>query len=495
MQGKMARGATWMLGFRLADRALAFFSTIILARILVPADFGLVAMAMSVIAMIELAGAFSFEVPLIQRPNPLRSHYDTAWTLRLLFSLLCGALTVALALPAATFYGDDRIALIMVVLSASWIIEGFENIGTVNFRREMDFRREFIFMFAKRAVGVAVTLTIALALRSYWALIIGTVVSRTVGVGLSYAMHAYRPRFSMAVWRELFGFSGWLFVTNVLGFLSSRLSHFVIGRTQGAGALGTFTIASDFAALATSEVTAPINRAVLPGLSRIAETPGGIGSGLLQVISVVQLITLPAAFGLAAVAEPLVLTLLGDQWRAAIVPMQILVFAGALQSLVAPNHSAYLATANAHVPAYSAILFVVALVALLFYFVDRGINGVAAAQLGAMSAAICVSLVMMRRYFGVSLSMLAAVIVRPLAAAAFMGATVYWAAQHRMGLGPDAWHITVLSLSVLMGITLYALALALLWLAAGRPDGAEALVLKRLRQVLPGLSAPRSPSP
>lgn len=491
----MARGATWMLGFRLADRALAFFSTIILARILVPADFGLVAMAMSVIAMIELAGAFSFEVPLIQRPNPTRAHYDTTWTLRLLFSLLCGVLTVALALPAATFYGDDRIALIMVVLSASWFVEGFENIGTVNFRREMNFKREFIFMFAKRAVGVAVTLTIALALRSYWALIIGSLVSRAFGVGLSYAMHAYRPRFSLTMWRELFSFSGWLFVTNVLGFLTNRLSHFVIGRTQGAGALGTFTIASDFAALASSEVTAPINRAVLPGLSRIAETPGGIGQGLLQVVAVVQLITLPAAFGLAAVAEPLVLTLLGEQWHAAVVPLQILVFGGVLQSLVATNHSAYLATANAHVPAISATLFVIALVILLFYFGDHGINGVAAAQLGATAAAVCVSLMMMRRYFDVSLLALAAVIIRPLLASALMGATVYWTAQHRMGLGADAWHIAVLALSVLMGVTIYVSALALLWLAAGRPDGAEALVLKRLREVVPGLSAPRSPSP
>ncbi|MCU0949504.1 MAG: lipopolysaccharide biosynthesis protein [Burkholderiaceae bacterium] len=484
IQGKMARGATWMLGFRLADRALAFVSTIILARVLVPADFGLVAMAMSVIAMIELAGAFSFEVPLIQRADPTRAHYDTTWTLRLLFSLLCGLLIVALALPAAAFYGDARIAPIMLALSVSWLIEGFENIGTVNFRREMNFRREFIFMFSKRAVGVGVTLSLALAFRSYWALIIGTIASRAFGVLLSYAMQSYRPRLSLAMWRELFGFSGWLFAMNVVAFLQTRLSHFVIGRTQGAEALGIFTVSSDVAALASNEITAPINRAVMPGLSRIAEEPGRIGPGLLQVAMATQLITMPAAFGLAAVAEPLVLTLLGQKWAAAIVPVQILAFAGALQAITAANHSAYLAVAKAHVPAILSAVFVAALIPLLYLLHPRGIVGVAWAQLGAVVVYVTLNLVLMKRYFGVSLWSLLRATSRCLIAAIAMGALVDWLVRHRFGLAPDAFPAVLLALGVLTGIAAYTLVLYALWQATGRPQTAEAVLFGRLRSLI-----------
>lgn len=483
MQGKMARGATWMLGFRLADRVLAFVSTIVLARLLVPADFGLVAMAMSIIAMIELAGAFSFEVPLIQRASPTRDHYDTTWTLRLLFSLLCAGLTVALAWPAASFYSDDRIAPIMVVLAASWLLEGFENIGTVNFRREMDFRREFTFMFVKRVIGVTVTIGAALAFRSYWALIAGTVAGRAVGVALSYGMQSYRPRLSLAMWRELFGFSGWLFALNVLAFLHARLSHFVIGRTQGAGPLGLFTIASDFAALASSEITAPINRAVMPGLSRMTEEPNRIGPALLEVIVATQIITLPAAFGLAAVAEPLVLTLLGSKWHAAVVPIQILALAGALQSLIAANYSGYLAIAKAHVPVIANTIFVISLIPLLYLLHDLGINGIALAQLGAVSVVVGLNLVLVRRYFGLSLRAIARGIARCFAAALVMGAAVFALVDQRFGLPDSIAPAIVLVLGVVAGATIYTALVASLWSLAGRPASAEAALFNRLRTI------------
>src|SRR5450755_2679114 len=87
MRAEMARGAAWMVLFRLFDRSIGIVSTTVLARLLVPADFGLVAMAMSVIAIVELATAFSFEMALIQKPDPLREHFNTAWTLNILVAL------------------------------------------------------------------------------------------------------------------------------------------------------------------------------------------------------------------------------------------------------------------------------------------------------------------------------------------------------------------------------------------------------------------------
>ena len=129
-----------------ACRSLAWFVNIlILARLLVPADFGLVAMAMSAIAIIELASAFSFEVALIQREHPTREYYDTAWTLNVALGTACALATVGLAYPAALFYGEPRLTPVMLVLAGGWIVQSFENIGTVNFRRDMDFSREFRF--------------------------------------------------------------------------------------------------------------------------------------------------------------------------------------------------------------------------------------------------------------------------------------------------------------------------------------------------------------
>ncbi len=471
-----------MLLFKIFDRGLAFVSTVVLARVLAPADFGLVAMAMSVIALIELAGAFSLEVALIQCKTPSRAHYDTTWTLRLMLGVFCAVATASMALPAATFYADARLTPILFLLAIGWLVESMENVGTVDFRRDLNFKKEFIFLAAKRVVGVVVTLSIALAYQTYWALIAGTLAGRALGVVLSYVMQPYRPRFSLAVWRELMAFSGWLFVTNLLWFINSRLSHFVIGRTQGAAALGIFTVANDVAALASNEITMPINRAVMPGLSRMAEEENGLSIGLLKVIAAVMLIALPASFGLMVIAEPLVLTLLGAKWIEVARAVQILAFAGAMQALTASNQSAYLASGRSHVPAISHLVLACVLIPLLILLHDRGVVGIAWAQLGATGAAVCVSVAMMRRYLGVQLGSLLKVIARPLLAAVVMAGAVLTLDTLRFGLGADLGAIARLLLGVCTGVVIYVVLVGALWFSAGRPPGAEHLVFERLRR-------------
>jgi PST family polysaccharide transporter len=270
MRREIAQGATWMVLFRLFDRAVGLASTVILARLLVPADFGAVAMAMSVIALIELATAFSFEIALIQKRDPQRVHYDTAWTLNVLLAAGGALVTAALAYPTAAFYGEPRLVPVMWAIGAAWLVSGFENVGIVNFRREMDFAREFRFLALRRVAAFVVTLTAALTLRSYWALVIGMAAGRVFGVLLSYAMHPFRPRFSLFASRELFGFSGWMLANNVAHAVTGRIPQFFVGRLLGAQALGAYTVGAEIAQLAYTEIVAPISRALIPGYSRLA---------------------------------------------------------------------------------------------------------------------------------------------------------------------------------------------------------------------------------
>src|SRR5258705_12514251 len=110
---RMFTGAAWMVLARVLDRSVGFVSTIILARLLVPADFGLVSLAAAILAGLELLGAFSFDMALIQKQSADRRHYDTVWTITLLFAAFFGALMVLLAHPAARFFNDARLAGVM----------------------------------------------------------------------------------------------------------------------------------------------------------------------------------------------------------------------------------------------------------------------------------------------------------------------------------------------------------------------------------------------
>src|SRR5665213_554253 len=119
---RMASGIVWMVAARLMDRSIGMVSTLILARLLVPGDFGLVAMATAIGGLLDLLGAFSFDLALIQNANAERRHYDTVWTFNAIFGVFCGLALVFLAIPAAMFYHEPRLTRVMYVLSISYFI-------------------------------------------------------------------------------------------------------------------------------------------------------------------------------------------------------------------------------------------------------------------------------------------------------------------------------------------------------------------------------------
>lgn len=314
----LARGAGLMMALRLVERGIGLASTLILARILTPGDFGLVAMAMSVLTLIELMGAFGFDVALIQRQDAQRRHFDTAWTYNVLFSASVALLLLLCAPFAAEFYREPKLRLVLSVLALGALVQGCENIGTVTFRKQMNFGQEFRFLLSKKLVSFAVTMALAFTLRNYWALVGGIIVGKLCAVLLSYRMHPFRPRFSLAASRDLFHFSKWLLVSNLILFLQNKSDSFILGRTVGAHDLGLYNVASEIAVLPSTELIAPINRAAFPAYAAQAADLEALRAKFLSVFSVIGLLAFPMSVGLACVAGPAVAVLLGPQWAAAV---------------------------------------------------------------------------------------------------------------------------------------------------------------------------------
>ena len=234
-----------MVLFKLLDRGVGLISTIVLARLLLPVDFGVVAMASSVIAVVELLSSFGLDVALIQHPRAGREQFDTAWTLNPLFAVACAGVLAVAAYPAAAFYSEPRLQLVILVLAAGTLVQGFENIGIVAFRKELTFGKEFRFLLIRRLLGFSVTLAMALSLRSYWALVVGMVAGRVFGVAIRYMAHPYRPRLCLSARSDLLQFSKWLLLNNILFFFNHRISDFVIGRLSGAQARSIHSVLRD----------------------------------------------------------------------------------------------------------------------------------------------------------------------------------------------------------------------------------------------------------
>jgi lipopolysaccharide exporter len=134
---QMAKGTGWMVAARLSVQGIGFLSTIILARVLVPADFGLVALATAFAAGLAAISEFSFDVVLIQNQKATRDHYDTAWTLSVCRNSLLSVLLIAGATPIAFMLSDARIEAIVYWLAAANFVDGFQNIGIVDFRKDL----------------------------------------------------------------------------------------------------------------------------------------------------------------------------------------------------------------------------------------------------------------------------------------------------------------------------------------------------------------------
>lgn len=486
MRAEMARGAAWMVLFRLFDRSVGVVSTAMLARLLVPGDFGLVAMAMSIIAIIELATAFSFEIALIQKADPRHEHYDTAWTLNILLATGGATITAALAPAAASFYNEPRLTLVMLCIAGAWLVQGFENIGTVNFRREMDFSSEFRFMATKRVVTFFVTIAAAFTLRSYWALVIGMTTGRLLGVALSYWMQPFRPRLSLACARELFSFSGWMLANNMAQVILGRLPHFVVGRVYGAQTLGAYTVGSEIAQLAHTELVAPINRAMFPGFARLVNDPETFRRICIEATAAILIVVLPVSFAIAVFAEPMVRVLLGAQWSEAAPVIRILAFSGAISALTSNNIAAYLALGQPRLVTLifgSRLVLFLGAVAVLIQLEPR-VTGVAHAELLAAVVSLVVSLPILFRSLHITFTEYIASAWRPLLASLAASAAVYFGIVRHAGEETFLAAITQLLLGLPLGLVLYTGALWLLWRASGRPASVEAMIGRRALDTL-----------
>jgi O-antigen/teichoic acid export membrane protein len=480
----MATGAAWMIGMRMCVTALGLVSTLILARLLEPSDFGLVALATALAAALELLTNFRFDVPLIQNQNALREEYDSAWTLNLLMGGALAVLLLIVSRPAASLFDEPRLSSIICALALSSVMDGAQNIGIVNFRKDLEFHKEFAFTTIRKVSSVAVAVAIAWTFRSYWALAAGILTSSAVGLAASFVMHAYRPRPSVAGARQLLAFSKWLMLDNLIQFLRTRSSDLLIGKLAGAGSLGLFNLAQETATLAQATITAPINRALLPGYSRLQDDLESLRNSYLATVGITTLVAVPMAVGIAAVAPLLVPLLLGNHWLGSIPLIELLGIASAISLCGSGAPIIYIALGRPQLSVFQGIADISVLLAGMGILLPRyGATGAAWAMLIAALATLPIRLALARSVLGAVLRRWLGVVWRPALAATAMYLLVTMFSSPPGAAAGAATEISRLSQSVGVGVGAYAGAVIVLWFLAGRPPGAESIVATTARRI------------
>jgi lipopolysaccharide exporter len=478
--GRIAGGALWMIALRMCIRGLGFVSTIILARLLVPADFGLVAMAMTVWSILDTVLDLSFATALITEPREDRKYYDTAWTLSIFKGIVVAVLLFTTAGFIADYFNEPRITAIIHVFALISLIMGFQNVGTVNFIKDLQMHRSFALGVAVKVPAFIVTVAAAVILRSYWALVLGMFAGGAATVLMSYVLCDFRPRLALAKTGELLSFSSWLMANNIINAIVSQIDAVVMGHLATARLLGIYRIALEISGLPVTEIMAPARAALLPGFVKWADDRDKLAKNYVDSLAILLAIALPIATGIAIVADPLTRTLLGDQWLEAVPIMRILLVSTVVQILCDNAYYVVNAVRKPHINVIRAGVVAPAYVVGLYFGVEYyGIYGAAFAHAGAMLLSLIANSVILRRIMRTSLLEVFRGSWRTILATAVMGLVVpqiMMAWLEPLGLNAP----TELVLASLSGVAVFAAMEALLWVVFGRGTGAESRLAELL---------------
>ena len=335
LRERVLMGGLWTGLSYAATRALAFTQTVILARLLLPDDFGLMGVGMFAAGAFGVFTQTGVDLALIRRPDVARRDLDTGWVICVLRGGVLFAVTFLSAPLVARAFGDARAGPVLRALSPVFLIEGLVNIGVVAFRRDLDFRRQTIFEQVSEALTTAVTVGIAFFVtRSVWALVAGQVAGVLARMVASYALSPFRPafRFDREAFRGIAGYGRHVMVTGILLFLLVQGDNAFVGRYLGVAALGVYALAYNLANLPASGISSVVGRLAFPVYARMQGDPEALREGYLRSVRAVVLLTLPASILLLTLAPDLVRGLYGGRWISAIPVVQILSIFGFLRA-------------------------------------------------------------------------------------------------------------------------------------------------------------------
>jgi lipopolysaccharide exporter len=479
LRHKFIVGTAWMAGLRWSLKLLGLISTLIVARLLVPHDYGLVSMAIMASAFVEVWLDFGVRQALIHNQEATREDYDTAWSLRIIQGACIALTLVAGSGLIAGFFNEPRLISLIWLISGGIILTSVSNIGIVDFQKEMNFRREFMLEISSKLISTAITIVLAVWLRNYWALAIGIFAKQLAYFILSYLLHSYRPHWSLSKFRSLWSFSQWMLISNIGTQFANRSDQIIVGKLAAASGLGIYTVALELAQIATNELTNPLAKTLLPLMAQVKGDKQKLLNIFLKVMGSTNTLTIPAGIGLALIAKPFILVLLGEKWLEAVPYVQIFSIYGLVSLALAGSNSVLIATGRVRL--LSSLVWLEGLFLVVFSLIGFewiGMIGIAYARIVTALVYAVVVYVYLAKHINLTLRALFGQFWRPLLSSGAMALTL-WGTPTELLRSP----LLVLICSILLGGMSYAISSYFLWMLSGRPDGVERMVVASLKRL------------
>jgi len=316
LREKTLKGAVWTGLERIANQVVGFVISIVLARLLLPSDYGLVGMLSVFLAISQLFIDSGFTTALIQKKNRTDIDFATVFWCNLVISVLCYAILFVASPFIADFYKMTALKGMMRVLGLSLILNALYTVQVTRLTALIDFKTQAKVSFTNCVLGGIVGISLAYCGFGPWALVAQSLFSGLYCGAVYWLISGWRPGFvfSYDSFRQLFAFGSKILAASFLHTLYSNISPIIVGRKYSPAMLGFYTRADGLVALPGNVFQSTLGRVIFPVLSSIQDDDVRLKAAYNKYLRVITSVVAPSMLMLAAVSEPLVLTLIGEKW-------------------------------------------------------------------------------------------------------------------------------------------------------------------------------------
>jgi lipopolysaccharide exporter len=289
-------------------------STLILARVLIPEDFGLVAIATIVLGLLDVLTQTGSEQYLLRADEVTDDMVNTSWTINGILRIALSIILIFSTPTISAYYGDPRLNTILYVFVSMIILTCFGSPGNIYHRRAQNYIPIIKLTIFGKVISVIVAISIALIYQNYWALILGQytgAIIRTIG---SYFTHPFRPRPCLTNAREQWSFSGWMLPQGIFGYARTQLDTFLVSSIFGKGELGSYHVMKYLAYIPSAHIVTPATAPLLVELSKVKHSKEYFNKQFNISFIVTMLIAFPISIFMFSYSELVIHVFLGEKW-------------------------------------------------------------------------------------------------------------------------------------------------------------------------------------
>lgn len=384
------RGTGWMGGLRLIIRLVALLKLAILARLLVPAQFGLFGIASLVVAFLETLTETGINVFLIQEEGDIEEYLDTAWVVSILRGILIALIVILSATPIAIFFNAKDSFRLLLLIALVPFLRGFINPAIVKLQKELQFHKEFFVQSVVVVFEAAIAIFLAFRMRNVESLILGMIGGTLLEIAVSFLLIRPRPKlaFEKTKITRIIGRGKWITAAGFFNYLFHHGDDIVVGKLLGTSSLGFYQMAYKISTLPITEVADVFGKVTFPIFTKISGDTERLRRAFVKTTVGITLLVLPIGIFLFVFPKEVIRVVLGEQWLMAVPALRLLAVFGVIRAISGSSSALFLAVKKQEYVTGLTLVSILGLAVTIIPLVNRyGILGAAAsATVGALAA-------------------------------------------------------------------------------------------------------------